>query len=152
MDMSKLNHPGPVALVMATIDRILHMEKGMLLEEEGVKLHPSEIHLLLFLHARPESNATDIVRRFSVTKGAVSQTLSRLERKGVLIKGRNPGSQTELDLSLTKIGERLTARAVEMKAEAERHYDQQLSELDEPGREAVMRFLRGMQVRFQSEN
>jgi DNA-binding MarR family transcriptional regulator len=149
--MRKLNHPGLVAQVMATIDKILHMEKVMLLEEEEVKLHPSEIHLLLFLHARPESNATDIVRRFSVTKGAVSQTLSRLERKGVLIKGRNPKSQTELDLSLTKLGEKLTARAVEMKAAAERHYDQQLSDLDEPGRDAVQRFLEGMQVRFNSE-
>jgi DNA-binding MarR family transcriptional regulator len=137
---------------MATIDKILHVEKGILLEEEEVKLHPSEIHLLLFLHARPESNATDIAHRFSITKGAVSQTLSRLERKGVLTKGRNPGNPAELNLSLTGIGERLTARAVEMKAAAEQNYDQQLSDLDQPGRDAVRRFLEGMQARFHSES
>ena len=51
----------------------------------------------------------------------------------------------------TKLGEKLTARAVEMKAAAERHYDQLLSDLDEPGRNAVQRFLEGMQVRFDSE-
>ena len=98
--MSTLKHPALVAQVMATIDKILHMEKGMILEEGGVKLHPSEIHLLLFLHLRPRANASEIARHFSVTKGAVSQTLSRLARKGVLIKGRNPGRQAELDLSL----------------------------------------------------
>jgi DNA-binding MarR family transcriptional regulator len=99
--MKKLKHPELVELILAVVDKILHVEKGRVLEAEGVKLHPSEIHLLLFLHAHPHANAKEIAHRFSVTKGAVSQTISRLEAKGVLTKERNPEAQTELALSLT---------------------------------------------------
>ena len=107
---------------------------------EGIKLHPSELHLLLFLDARPGANASEIASRFNVTKGAVSQTLSRLERKGVLTKGRNPDSQTELILSLTRKGNRVMAEALRLKEAAEEKFDAHLSDLTEGERVAVGRF------------
>ena len=148
MEMTTLKHPELVGLVMATIDKILHAEKGKVLEAEGVKLHPSEIHLLLFLEDHPAVNATQIAQRFSVTKGAVSQTLTRLERKGVLIKGRNPGSQTELDLSFTEQGRKLMGRLLGMRRAAERYWDDHMGCVSEADRKAIRRFLEGMQARF----
>jgi DNA-binding MarR family transcriptional regulator len=142
--MTTLEHPGLVSLIMAAVDRILHVEKGQVLEADGVKLHPSEIHLLLFLHARPRANASEIAERFSITKGAVSQTLSRLEKKGVLIKERNPESQTELVLSLTEKGGGVMAEALRLKEAAERKFDIHLSALTDDERMAVARFVRGL--------
>jgi DNA-binding MarR family transcriptional regulator len=138
--MSTLTHPDLVGLIMAAVDKILHVEKGQVLEAEGIKLHPSEIHLLLFLNAWPGANASEIAARFNITKGAVSQTLSRLERKGVLTKGRNPESQTELILSLTRKGDRVMAEALRLKEAAEEKFDAHLSALTEEERVAVGRF------------
>lgn len=146
--MGNLRHPKLVGLIMATIDKILHAEKGRILEAEGVKLHPSEIHLLLFLEDHPAANATQIAQRFSITKGAVSQTLTRLETKGVLIKGRNPGSQTELDLSFTEQGRTLMERLVGMREAAERHYDNHMDSISAADRAVIRRFLETMQERF----
>lgn len=138
--MSSLNHPELVELILAAVDKILHVEKSQVLEAEGVTLHPTEIHLLLFLHARPRANAREIAERFSVTKGAVSQTLSRLEAKGVLMKDRNPESPTELTLSLTEVGERLMACVLEVKDAAARRFDTHLAAMTEADRKAVGRF------------
>ncbi len=140
--MNSLRHPDLVGLIMAAVDKILHVEKGQILEAEGIRLHPSEIHLLLFLHARPAANASEIAARFNITKGAVSQTLSRLERKGVLTKDRNPDSQTELILSLTRSGDRVMAEALRLKEAAEEKFDAHLSALTENERIAVGRFFR----------
>lgn len=148
MLMSALKHPELVGLVMATIDKILHADKGKVVEAEGVKLHPSEIHLLLFLEDHPAANATQIAQRFSVTKGAVSQTLTRLEKKGVLIKARNPGSQTELDLSFTEQGRKLMGRLVGVRDAAERHFDDHMASASEADRQAIRRFLKSVQGRF----
>lgn len=53
---------------------------------EGEKLYSSEIHLLLHIGESAENrrNATRIGEAFGITKGAVSQTLSRLVHKGLL--------------------------------------------------------------------
>ena len=133
---------------MATIDKILHAEKGLVVEAEGVKLHPSEIHLLLFLRDHPSANATQIAQRFSVTKGAVSQTLSRLEKKGVLIKGRNPESQTELGLSFTPRGRKTMGRLVRMRNAAQRGHDEYFQSASETERRAIRRFLESVRRRF----
>ncbi len=140
--MAKLNHPGLVAEILSAVDKILHVEKDRVLKSEGVSLHPSEIHLLLFLHSRPDANAKEIGERFSITKGAVSQTLSRLESKGVLTKGRNPESQNELTLVLTGKGTRVMADVLQLKERAERRFDALLAELTEADRAAVGRFFR----------
>jgi DNA-binding MarR family transcriptional regulator len=141
--MTSLGHPELVGLIMAAVDKIIHVEKGQVLEAEGIKLHPSEIHLLLFLHGRPGANASEIAERFNITKGAVSQTLSRLERKGVLTKDRNPESQTELVLNLTPKGDRVMVEALRVKEAAERKFDGHLMTLTEEERAAVGRFFRG---------
>ena len=83
--MAELKHPELVALILAVVDKILHIEKGQVLEAEGVKLHPSELHLLLFLHARPDVNAKEIAERLSITENTVKvhvrTTLEKLHLK-----------------------------------------------------------------------
>lgn len=142
--MSKLKHPELVELILAAVDRLLHVEKAQVLDAEGVKLHPSEIHLLLFLHARPDSNATEIAHRFGITKGAVSQTLSRLEGKGVLTKERSPGTQGDLAISMTELGRRLMVEVLRLERNAAARFDAHLEGLSHQDREAVGRFFRRM--------
>ncbi len=50
------------------------------------------------------TNATNISKQIGLTKGAVSQTLTRLEKKGIIVKTKDPYSKNELKLSLTEFG------------------------------------------------
>lgn len=142
--MSTLNHPELVALILAAVDRLMSLEKTQTLSADGVRLHPSEIHVLLFLHARPDASATEIARRFSVTKGAVSQTLSRLESKGVLTKERSVDRPGGLDIRFTERGRRVLPRVLALKDAVERRFDARLSSLTSADRGAVERFFRLM--------
>ena len=140
--MSDLQHPELVALAIAMVDKLFQVEKERVLDAEGVRLHPSEIHLLLFLEDHPDANAKEIADRFSVTKGAISQTLARLERKEVLRRHRRDDAPTEIRVGLTRKGERLMAEAVKVKEAAEARFDEDFAALTEAERRGVTRFLR----------
>ena len=64
------------------INKILFMKKKSLFLFQGVELYPSEVHLMLLIKGERATNATKMAAQLGVTKGAVSQTLSRLEKKG----------------------------------------------------------------------
>lgn len=61
---------------------------------------------MLVLRDRVATNATRVAGELGVTKGAISQSLSRLERKGVLNKSKDPERKNELTLTFTPFGKR----------------------------------------------
>lgn len=69
-------------------------------------LYPSEIHLLCFVDQNPDNNITEIAQKLGVTKGAVSQVISKLEKKGV-IKKFNLHNQKEVFLCITEYGNQI---------------------------------------------
>lgn len=140
--MRSLKHPELVSLALAMVDKLFQVEKERVLEADGVRLHPSEIHLLLFLDDHPDANAKEISDRFSVTKGAISQTLGRLERKGVVLRNRREEAPTEIRVDLTRKGERVMAKALAVKRAAEVRFDEDFSALTDAERQGVERFLR----------
>lgn len=100
------------------INKILFMKKKDLFQFQGVRFYPSEIHLMLVLDERCATNATKIAQQLGITKGAVSQTLSRLEKKGVLTKSKDPAYKNELTATFTSFG-----------AAAFKHYKAKASEM-----------------------
>ena len=90
-----LKHKDIVSQIFTLIDRVLFIEKKTKVKFENVTLYPSEIHLILFLYREQDTNVTRIAERLGVTKGAISQTLSRLESKGVLHKVKDPNNKNE---------------------------------------------------------
>ena len=86
------------------INKVLFLKKKSLFQFRGVKFYPSEIHLLLIIREKSATNATKMADELGVTKGAVSQTLTRLEKKGVLKKTKDPYKKNELTLSFTSFG------------------------------------------------
>lgn len=52
----------------------------------------------------PEENMTFIAFRLGVTKGAISQMVKKLEKKGLLKKARIPGNKKDIVLELTDFG------------------------------------------------
>ena len=68
------------------------------------KLYPAEIHMIQAIGDKCENTVTELGRSFGVTKGAVSQVVGKLERKGYVTRERNPAYSKEIFLSLTEKG------------------------------------------------
>ena len=88
------------------INKILFLGKKRVFRFEGVDLFPSEVHLMMVIREGTSTNVTRMAEELAVTKGAVSQSLTRLEKKGVLVKTRDPSRKNELTLSFTPFGTR----------------------------------------------
>lgn len=68
-------------------------------------LYTSEIITIETLGYHPDLNVTAFANKHGVTKGAVSQTIKRLEKKGFVTRYKNPVNQREVMLKLTTKGE-----------------------------------------------
>ncbi len=79
------------------------VERDFVLHHGDVKLHASEIHLMKAVAFDPGGNATGLAQRLGITKGAVSQTMTRLVKKGVIRK-EGGSANNELRVVLTHSG------------------------------------------------
>jgi DNA-binding MarR family transcriptional regulator len=71
----------------------------------GVLMHTKEIHTIQAIGRHPGINVTNLAEHTGVTKGAVSQTINRLVRKGLVRKTHPPGNDKEVVLELTNLGQ-----------------------------------------------
>lgn len=70
----------------------------------GHLMYSSEIHTIDIIARCPDSNITGLSEEMGVTKGAVSQTVNRLEKKGMVEKHHDQGNDKEIHVRLTKKG------------------------------------------------
>ena len=70
----------------------------------GEKLHSSEIHLVEAIGESENLSVTDLAEYFGITKGAVSQTLKKLELKDLVLKKKDPKNSSRYILGLTTKG------------------------------------------------
>jgi DNA-binding MarR family transcriptional regulator len=67
-------------------------------------LNSSEVHLIELIGENEGRSVTDLAKLQGVTKGAVSQTLKRLEKKGVTLKEEDPANSSRSLVTLTNKG------------------------------------------------
>ncbi len=65
----------------------------------------SEIHLIEMIGDLKDSSVTDIGKHLGITKGAVSQALKKLEKKGFIYKQQNPENLSRVIVKLTAKGQ-----------------------------------------------
>jgi DNA-binding MarR family transcriptional regulator len=70
----------------------------------GVLMHTKEIHTIQAIGRHSGINVTKLAEHTGVTKGAVSQTINKLVRKGLVRKKHLPGNAKEVVLELTDLG------------------------------------------------
>ena len=86
---------------------------------------------MLLVDEEQTINATKMAERLGVTKGAISQTLSRLEKKGVLHKIKDPYHKNELTASFTPLGQEALEQYRELRASFQKQYADYFSTLSE---------------------
>ena len=127
------------------INKIIFRAKKNIFKFKGVALYPSEVHLMLVIKNDIDTNATEIAKQLGLTKGAVSQTLLRLEKKGIIIKTKNPYNKNELTLSLTRFGKKAYELCQSSQASFFDAHDGYLAKLDSKEKEVVLNFLLHME-------
>jgi DNA-binding MarR family transcriptional regulator len=70
----------------------------------GFPLYQVEIHTLRTIGNNPGINSTDLAAHMGVTKGAISQTVNKLLKKGLIRKTHLPADARESALELTELG------------------------------------------------
>jgi len=70
----------------------------------GKLMHTKEIHTIQVIGRYPGVNVTKLAEQMGVTKGAVSQTISKLTKKGLVRKRKIFGNKKEVVLELTDLG------------------------------------------------
>ncbi|WP_421900888.1 MarR family winged helix-turn-helix transcriptional regulator [Maridesulfovibrio sp.] len=70
----------------------------------GIKLYPSEVHTLSAVDKLGDCGVTDLARESGVTKGATSQLVSKLVKKGLMFKEADPENGSKVILRLTELG------------------------------------------------
>jgi len=86
--------------------------KAAMIEQEpvdtgdGVLLYTSEIHLIDMAGRFPEESMSALASHLGITKGAVSQTVKKLEKKGYLERINKDGNKKTVLLCLTDTGKR----------------------------------------------
>ena len=131
--------------IIQVINKIILNEKKRVLKLKGTSLHPSEIHLLLVIKNDIDTNATVIAKQLGLTKGAVSQTMSRLEKKGIIIKTKDPYNKNELTLSLTDFGKEAYKLCHSTKMAFIEAHNTLLAKLNSKEKEVILNFLLHME-------
>ena len=71
-----------------------------------VRLFEAEVHMIKAVKENEGLHATGLAEKLDVTKGAVSQIINKLHKKGMILKIRDGANQSRLKFALTSKGER----------------------------------------------
>ncbi len=127
--------------IITVINTTIFKEKKKIFTFEGASLYPSEVHLMLVIKKGMDTNATEIAKLLGLTKGAISQTLSRLENKGIIRKTKDPQNKNELNLTLTPFGEQAYQVCMASEASMQIENEAYLSTLTQKEKETILNFL-----------
>lgn len=130
-----------IGQLQRVLNKILFLSKKRLFQFRGVEFFPSEVHLMLVIKEEIATNATRMAEQLGVTKGAVSQALTRLEKKGVLIKTKDPSNKNELTLAFTPFGTKVFKHYSNRTAHLFNGPQNFLDQLSDAERRAIHRFL-----------
>jgi len=82
------------------------------------QFYHSERHMLDIVGDDPGLNITEFAKAAGVTKGAISQVVSKLEKKGALKRIKRDDNDKEIQLKLTRQGEQIYANHQRVNEEA----------------------------------
>lgn len=134
--------------VFRLVNKIIFLEKKNIFEFKGVKLFPSEIHLMMLVAEAEVINATRMAERLGISKSAISQTVSRLEKKNIFRKDKDPYNKNEMTLMFTGFGEKAMAGYLEKRMAVMEEPGKDLARLPEHDKAVIRHFLSGLEAMF----
>jgi DNA-binding MarR family transcriptional regulator len=77
-------------ILLRVLNKFVHNEKKPRRFGVDELLHPSEIHMVMLIGDNPGVHGAELARVAGVTRGAISQILAKLEKKGLVQKMEDP--------------------------------------------------------------
>jgi DNA-binding MarR family transcriptional regulator len=107
-------------------------------------LRPVDYTILTLVNANPDLNQTRLARAINVSPPNLPAQLARLEKRGLLVRKRNPADRRSHLLALTPEGRRMCINADKTAAELE---DEATAVLTSEERDALLRLLQKIFLR-----
>lgn len=135
--------------ILDSINVLIALDKKRVVTHNKKNLYPSEVQILMELciiedkelKIVEDTNVTEIAKQMGLTKGAVSQTLSRLQKKGIITKKIQPKNNNKLKIGFTKSGTQLMLLLDNTKKSIEGKYLRYLKKLSEKEKDTISDFL-----------
>ncbi|SCY34024.1 MarR family winged helix-turn-helix transcriptional regulator [Desulfoluna spongiiphila] len=130
---------------MVLVEKIIKGEKEPQQYIEGLSISRSEIHLMALIASSETVHISEIARILNVTKGAISKTVRKLEKKGLAAKHTDPANNSRILIRLTDQG--INANAMHEKIHNEMNADfmAYYQSLDPQEVDTIVTFLRKAQ-------
>lgn len=136
------NNEAFAAQINFIINKLIFLEKKGILDIEGIRLFPSEIHLMEVIAGDRTINAKSMANKLGISKGAVSQTLSRLKKKGIVNKVRDNNNKNELTAHFTELGKKAVEQHHNMRASLQKEYLKYLDSISGEDKQVIKDFLK----------
>ncbi len=104
-------------------------------------IYRSEIHIMKLIGDYGDLHVSELARKFGVTKGAISQTLKKLERKGLVTKHLDETNNTRLLAELTEKGKKAYLNHEQSHSESDEDMIRFLCELNDNELDTVLTFI-----------
>lgn len=92
-------------MLISLVYRLIEADKKIRYFGTDKQLTESEIHMIKAVRDYEGLHITGLANRLNITKGAVSQVVMKIEKKGMIVKERDSGNLSRLVLRLTQKGE-----------------------------------------------
>lgn len=93
-----------VHTLLKIIYKVMEMEEEIQYYGTDVKISISEIHVLDTIFNNPGIHISGIAKKREVTRGAISQLIKKMEKKGLVSKSPDPANLSRTVINLTKKG------------------------------------------------
>lgn len=104
MDEKEKKFKGIMGQYRKAMHRFSKLEETPMDFGSGDILYRSEIHAIEAIGHNQGSNLTELAARLEITKGTLSQLISKLAKKGLVLKKRGDRNDKEVTLELTVKG------------------------------------------------
>ena len=139
-------------LLFRVVNRFNALEKHPLNFGTKHKLYHSERHMLDRIGENPGMNVTEFAVRAGVTKGAISQVISKLEKKGFVQRYRNTGNNKEILISLTDTGKSVFKKRKKSNQEVHNQLTAELSKYSRNNIESFISLLTWLDTFLETSN
>lgn len=109
-----------------------------------VPIHEAEIHMVKAIKKTGATHVSGLAEKLGVTKGAVSQIIMKLHKKGLVDKETDPNNQSRLNISLTPKGEAAYVRHQELHEQFDKMTEETLKQYPAEFSNSLRLFLKDM--------
>ena len=127
--------------ILDMIETVEQMRKRSVYDAGRIKVMNNEMTMLKAIGDNPDMHVIGLARILGITKGAVSQTLSKLEKKGLIDKLPDPSNASRLIIKLTASGEEIYEKHERFHEELDALVESILNEASEENRRFLNDFL-----------